>query len=71
MKFIKEKRQKGSFTVEASILIPILICVMAMAIHEGINMYVDIRDRTDKNKLWMVERFYVIQGVREVIDSGS
>lgn len=64
------KREKGSFTVEASILIPFLLFVLVIPISNGIRMYQEVRDRGENRQLWLVKEFYTAQGIREVTEDG-
>lgn len=65
---------KGSYTVEASILIPLLILVMSGGIKSGVDLYQEIKQEEelqDLKELWAVDRFYFVQGITEVINDGS
>ena len=61
---------KGSYTVEAAIIIPIFIFIMAVAIRAGIKLYQDITLQTEQKiveNMWVVDDFYRYQLGKEVI----
>ena len=55
---------KGSFTVEASVLVPMLIFMYLLMINTGIHYYVEIREQKEQEAqedVWVVEEFYKYQ----------
>lgn len=62
---------KGSYTVEAAVLLPILIGTMAIAMCMGISLLEDIRREQEQKRietLWVVDEFYNYQVLKEVTD---
>ena len=56
-----KKMQKGSYTVEAALTMPILIFIFVIAMKLGISLYQEASENTAKNSsddLWVVEIFY-------------
>ncbi|MEE1079237.1 MAG: hypothetical protein UIC64_09360 [Agathobacter sp.] len=54
-------RVKGSYTLEASVYIPIVIFVMAIAMRLCIVLYQEIRDEREQDEvvnMWVVDEFY-------------
>jgi hypothetical protein len=65
------KRYKASYTVEAAVIIPIAIAVMALAMRIGILLCQEVKTEKEEESLtqmWEVEEFYRYQTVREVTD---
>lgn len=65
------KKWKGSYTVEAAVLVPILIGTMAFAMCMGISLLEDIRGEHEEQKIetmWAVDEFYNYQVLKEVTD---
>ena len=61
---------KGSFTVEASVLVPMLIFMYILMINTGIHCYVEIREQKEQEAqedIWVVEEFYKYQLLKGVI----
>lgn len=61
---------KGSYTVEAAIIIPIFIFIMAVSIRVGIKLYQEITLQTEQKiveNMWVVDDFYRYQLGKEVI----
>ena len=55
---------KGSFTVEASVLVPMLLIIYVLIINTGIYMYTEIREQKEQEAqadIWMVDDFYKYQ----------
>ena len=62
---------KGVYTIEASILIPLLLFVMATGIKIGLSLYGEIVDAHEEEQVmevWAVEDFYKSNWIREVLD---
>lgn len=65
---------KGSYTVEAALLIPLLIILMAGTIRVAIGLYQEIEAEEqlgDLAEYWAVDEFYFEQGIVEVIGDES
>ena len=61
---------KGSFTVEASVLVPIFIFMYILMINTGIHYYVEIREQKEQEAqedVWVVEEFYKYQLLKGVV----
>ena len=61
---------KGSFTVEASVLVPMLIFMYLLMINTGIHYYVEIREQKEQEAqedVWVVEEFYKYQLLKGVV----
>ena len=57
---------KGSYTIEASVLIPLLLMVMALGMRMGIYLYQEIREQKEQQaveELWEVKDFYQYQWI--------
>lgn len=66
-----ERITKGSFTVEAAILIPIYLFIMMGTIRIGILLYSEIKADNEIQKaeqLWAVEDFYRNELVGELLE---
>lgn len=62
---------KGSFTLEAAVLVPMLIAMYVLMINTGFDMYVEIQEEKEQEAqadLWMVDDFYRYQILKEVIN---
>lgn len=65
------KKWKGSYTVEAAFIVPLLIGVMAFAMRLGIALYLEIKNEKEGEAvadMWEVEEFYKYQMIKEVTD---
>lgn len=65
---------RGSYTVEAAILIPLLILLMTGGIKIAIGLYQEIKAEKaleDLTEFWAVDDFYFEQGIMEVTNDGS
>jgi hypothetical protein len=65
------KRCKASYTVEAAVIIPLAISVMALAMRIGILLCQEVKEIDESKSLsvmWEVEDFYKYQTVEEVIN---
>ena len=63
-------RQKGSYTVEAAIWIPVLLMVLSLSLEMAIDLYQEIKDATYSSKtqsLDIVQEFYNYQVLDEII----
>jgi hypothetical protein len=64
-------KAKASYTVEAAVLVPLLIAVMALAMRIGILLCGEIKEEKETDALeemWEVEDFYRYQVIKEVAD---
>jgi hypothetical protein len=67
---VKEKR-KASFTVEASILVPVLLFTMALAMKIGLFLYEEMKEQRESQRvesMWEVEDFYTNEQIKGVLD---
>lgn len=63
-------RLKGSFTVEASIIIPTFIFIIVIAIRTGLILYQEIATQTEQElveNVWVIDDFYKYQIAKEVM----
>lgn len=66
--------QKGSFTIEAVILIPVLICLMLAVLRQGIEFYEEFAQKEISEELigWdAADQFYkvwILKELKEVIE---
>jgi hypothetical protein len=63
------KKCKASYTVEAAVIIPLAISVMALAMRIGILLCREVKEINESESLsqmWEVEDFYKYQAVGEV-----
>ena len=61
--------QKGSFTIEAVIWIPLVLCMMLSVLQEGIQFYRESEERefSEEVKTWDgVSRFYELWMIKEL-----
>lgn len=66
------KTWKASYTVEASLVVPIMLWVFALAMQTGITMHEEIVEQQNiEFELWEVKEFYKFQSVGELIDDQS
>jgi hypothetical protein len=64
-------KAKASYTVEAAVLVPLLIAVMALAMRIGILLCGEVKEANEEEALeemWEVEDFYRYQVIKEVAD---
>ena len=64
------KTARGSATLEAAVLIPVFLFLMAGAVNAGISICQEAEAQTedqDLETLWAVDEFYLIQAAKEVI----
>ena len=52
---------KGSFTVEASVLVPMLLVIYVLIINTGLYMYTEIREQQEQSDIWVIDDFYKYQ----------
>jgi hypothetical protein len=63
------KRCKASYTVEAAVIVPVMIAVMALAMRIGILLCQEVKAEKEAESLeqmWDVEEFYRYQTIGEV-----
>ena len=66
--------RKASYTVEAAFIVPILLSAMLVAMLIGLDLYQEIREEQEQEKIvqmWQVKEFYKYQIVDEVINNES
>lgn len=62
---------KGSFTIEASIIIPTFIIILAIGMKMAILLYQEITTEYEQQiveEMWLVDDFYKYEIVEEVIN---
>ena len=60
---------RGSYTVEAAVIIPVLIWTMAAAMCTGIDLLHEVREEHEEKQMedmWAVDSFYQYQILKEV-----
>ncbi len=68
------KEWKASYTVEVAFIVPILLSAMLVAMLIGLDLYQEIREEQEQEKIvqmWQVKEFYKYQIVDEVINNES
>ncbi len=66
---MKEHWEKGSFTIEASIIIPFVLCLMVYVLQTGIQFYQESKERQSIVEMenWdAVSAFYKVQMFKEL-----
>ena len=61
---------KGSFTVEASVLVPMLLIIYVLIINTGIYMYTEIREQKEQeaqSDIWVIDDFYKYQLMKGIL----
>ena len=61
---------KGSYTVEAAIIVPIFIFILAIGMKAGLILYSEIKQQQEQQileEMWLVDDFYRYQLGKEVI----
>ena len=64
------RKWKGSYTVEAAVIVPIMIWMMAAVMCMGITLVKDVQMQDEhkcEETMWEVEDFYKYQAVKEVV----
>lgn len=66
-------KQRGSFTVEAAILLPFFLLMLSGTIEMGIDLYQEaiIEAQKETEGYWAVEDFYKYQVIKEAIGNDS
>jgi hypothetical protein len=65
-------KRKGSYTVEASILVPVLLFTMALAMKMALCLYHELKEQQESQlveSMWAVEDFYKNELVKEVLNA--
>lgn len=63
---------KGSYTVEASLIVPLALWVLAITMQMGIAMHEEIQKQQEAlTDMREVEEFYIYQAVGELVDDQS
>lgn len=71
---ITMKKVSGSFTVEAAIIIPILLILMVVTIDLGVQMYVESENllrQIESEELNIVKLFYLQSEIGDLIQDGD
>lgn len=63
--------RRGSFTVEAALLMPFLLFMLTGSIELGIDFYQKAAEEIEIENYWAVEDFYQYQIIEEVIGNDS
>lgn len=67
----KDMRVKGSYTIEAAIIVPIFIFLLAIGMRAGLILYDEIRQEREQeilDGLWLVDDFYRFKCMGELTD---
>lgn len=62
---------KGSYTVEGTIIIPIFIVMLAIAMKMGLVLYNEMKEDSSyeyATDMWLVDDFYNYQVLKEVVN---
>lgn len=62
---------KGSYTVECTIIIPIFIVMLAIAMKMGLVLYNEMKEDSSyeyATDMWLVDDFYNYQVLKEVVN---
>lgn len=63
------KYHKASFTIEASIYVPVMVFMMMWVLHTGVEFFLESRERgvnPTLQELDIVQEFYMYQGLGEL-----
>lgn len=64
-------RKKGSYTIEAAILIPIYLLALGTILHIAFSLYGQIKEQREENTAatyWAVKDFYRLEGMEDWIE---
>ena len=67
----KDMRLKGSYTIEAAIIVPTFIFLLAIGMRAGLILYGEIRQEREQEilgGLWLVDDFYRFKCMGELTD---
>lgn len=71
MRSVKQRNwAKGSYTVEAAIIIPLFLFMMAGAMKVGLDLYTETKCAAEQEaleNLWEVETFYLLQNGKGIL----
>ena len=62
---------KGSYTVEAAIIVPIFIFILAIGMKAGLILYSEIKQQQEHQileEMWLVDDFYRYKSAGELLD---
>ena len=62
---------KGGYTVEAAIIVPIFIFILAIGIKAGLILYSEIKQQQEQQileEMWLVDDFYRYKSAGEILD---
>lgn len=69
------KKVKGSLTVEAAVIIPLLLFLIVAAIDGGVELYLECRNMATKleseEKTDVVQLLYLCDGIGDMIEDGN
>lgn len=70
-----KKKIQGSFSIEAAIIVPMLVFLFAITINCGIEMYTECRDMAigiyEEEELDIVALFYRYQKIGDMVEDGD
>lgn len=62
---------KATYTIEASVIVPLFLFMMVTSITIGIELYHEAESKSEQErtaKIWVVDEFYALQAIGEVVD---
>ncbi|MBD5555532.1 MAG: hypothetical protein HDQ95_09400 [Roseburia sp.] len=69
------RKQKGSLTVEAALIVPLVLTVFALAVNAGISLYTECREMAAeamvKEDIDAAELFYAKERVKDIAKYGD
>lgn len=66
------KKWRGSYTVEASFIVPLALWILAIAMRMGIAMHEEIQEQQETlAEMREIEEFYIYQAVGYFVDDQS
>lgn len=71
---LEDDARRGSFTVEAAIIIPLFMIFIAMGMKTGIECYKEIGGEAEEKALdgmWVVDDFYTIRTLSNSVDESG
>ena len=67
-------KQKGSYTIEAAVWVPLMIMVLVLALKIGMSLYQEIGNQDIQQKLQrldVVQEFYNYQVMEEILEEAT
>ena len=62
---------KGSYTVEAAIIVPIFIFILAIGMKAGLILYSEVKQQQEQQileEMWLVDDVYRYKSAGEILD---